>query len=331
MTTIKPTLSEPSSDGDHYINRRGDALRQRYAGTRDRRRKTAARLDEASQAQLVLLKFRKHRVATVSLVVLALLYLTALTAEFVAPYDPLQRFDNQIYAGPTSIHFTDETGLIVQYNSPETVAAYEWLVETYDRNGKYAAMLPPGVESWTDTGNNEAWVAGSIGYTINQYSVYAASKKNAPDIYKSTIALGAPTANNGDSRDGGATGGWLTIFKGAPNVDLAKELALYLLEPGNFGKISAVAGGLFMPAYSNLWTDDLIAADPNFAVIKKQVSVENPFPGDPWPAKNAPQFGAIRAQSIVENSVGAANAKSMFTRASVHPTQGTDPSTYQPA
>ncbi len=203
-------------------------------------------------------------------------------------------------------HFTDETGLIVQYNSPETVAAYEWLVETYDRNGKYAAMLPPGVESWTDTGNNEAWVAGSIGYTINQYSVYAASKKNAPDIYKSTIALGAPTANNGDSRDGGATGGWLTIFKGAPNVDLAKELALYLLEPGNFGKISAVAGGLFMPAYSNLWTDDLIAADPNFAVIKKQVSVENPFPGDPWPAKNAPQFGAIRAQSIVENSVGAA-------------------------
>ena len=25
-----------------------------------------------------------------------------------------------------------------------------------------------------------------------------------------------------------------------------------------------------------------------------------PFPGDPWPAKPAPQFGAIRAQSIVD-------------------------------
>ena len=71
-------------------------------------------------------------------------------------------------------HFTDETGQIVQFNSPETVAAYEWLAETYDRNGKYAAMLPPGVESWNDTGNNEAWLAGSIGYTHNAFRVYAA-------------------------------------------------------------------------------------------------------------------------------------------------------------
>jgi len=80
-------------------------------------------------------------------------------------------------------HFTDETGKIVQFNSPETIAAFEWLVETYDRNGKYAAMLPPGVESWTDTGNNEAYLAGSIGYTQNAFSVYAASKKNAPDVF----------------------------------------------------------------------------------------------------------------------------------------------------
>ena len=57
-------------------------------------------------------------------------------------------------------HFTDETGKKVKFNSPETVAAFEWLVETYDRNGKYAAMLPPGVESWTDTGNNEAYARG---------------------------------------------------------------------------------------------------------------------------------------------------------------------------
>ncbi|MEP7239666.1 MAG: substrate-binding domain-containing protein [Devosia sp.] len=201
-------------------------------------------------------------------------------------------------------HFTDETGLIVQYNSPETVAAYQWLVETYDRNGKYAAMLPPGVESWTDTGNNEAWVAGSIGYTINQYSVYAAAKKNAPEVYKNTVVLRTPTANNGDNRDSGQVGGWLTIFKGAPNVALAKDLALYLLDPGNFNKIASVAGGLFMPAYNNLWTPELIAADPNFGIIKQQVSVAKPFIGDPWPAKPAPQFGGIRAQSIVENSVG---------------------------
>jgi len=201
-------------------------------------------------------------------------------------------------------HFTDETGKIVQFNSPETVAAFEWFVETFDRNGKYAAMLPPGVESWTDTGNNEAYAAGSIGYTQNAFSIYAAAKKNTPDIFKNTLVLGQPVANNGDNRSGGGVGGWLTIFKNAPNVDLAKQLALDLLDPAKFAKISAVAGGLFMPAYKNLWTDELLAVDPNFKIIKEQISVEKPFLGASWPAQPAAQLDAIRAQSVLEQSVG---------------------------
>jgi len=208
-------------------------------------------------------------------------------------------------------HFSDETGQIVQFNSPETVAAYTWLTETYDRNGKYAAMLPPGVESWNDTGNNEAWLAGSIGYTLNAFSVYARAKKENNPVFPNITLLRAPTANNGDSRDGGAVGGWLTIFKNAPNKDLAKQLALDLINPDNFNKISAIAGGLFMPAYENLWTDELINADPNYAIIKEQVSVANPFLGESWPAKPAPQFGAIRASGLVEQSVGNAISKRM--------------------
>lgn len=95
---------------DHYVNRRGEELRQRYEGTKDRRRKVAEKLDEASQYQLMLTKFRKHRVATVSSFVLVMLYIVAIFAEFVAPYEPLQRFDNQIFASPTVIHFTDSNG-----------------------------------------------------------------------------------------------------------------------------------------------------------------------------------------------------------------------------
>jgi multiple sugar transport system substrate-binding protein len=200
-------------------------------------------------------------------------------------------------------HFTDETGQIVQFDSPETVAAYEWLKETYDRNGKYAAMLPPGVESWTDTSNNEAWLAGQIGYTHNAFSVYAQSKRDNNPVYPNIVLLPAPTANNGDSRDGGNVGGWMTIFKGSKNVDLAKKLALDLLDPANFGKISALGGVLFTPAYANLWTDELIATDPNLAIIKQQVSVENPFIGQSWPANPNAGVDAIRAQGVVEQSV----------------------------
>ncbi|NMA99586.1 MAG: extracellular solute-binding protein [Phyllobacteriaceae bacterium] len=201
-------------------------------------------------------------------------------------------------------HFTDETGTKVEFDSPETVAAYEFIRETYDRNGKYAAMLPPGVESWGDISNNEAWLAGSVGYTHNAFSLYAASKRDNNPVFPHTVLLSQPMANNGDHRNGGAVGGWLTISKGAPNVELAKKLALDLLDPVNFTPMSSVAGGLFMPAYENLWTEELISADPNYAIIKEQVDIEDPFIGPSWPANPAAQIDAIRAQGVLEQSMG---------------------------
>ena len=208
-------------------------------------------------------------------------------------------------------HFTDQTGQIVQFDSPETVAAFEFLGETYDRDGKYAAMLPPGVESWNDTGNNEAWLAGQIGFTQNAFSVYAQSKRDKNPVYENTILLPAPAAINGDSRDGGNVGGWMTIFKNSPNGALAKELALDLLDPVNFGKISALGGVLFTPAYEKLWTPELIASDPNLAVIKDQVSVTDPFLGQSWPANPNAGVDAIRAQGVLEQSVGNVISKRM--------------------
>jgi multiple sugar transport system substrate-binding protein len=200
-------------------------------------------------------------------------------------------------------HFTDETGQIVTWDSPETVAAYEFLRETYDRNGKYAAMLPPGVESWTDISNNEAWLAGQIGYTHNAFSAYAQSKRDNNPVYGNTVLVRAAQASNGDSRDGGQVGGWMTVFKGSKNTDLAKQLALNLLDPANFGKISAAGGVLFTPAYANLWTDELIATDKNLAIIKEQVSVTNPFLGESWPASPNAGISAIRAQGVLEQSI----------------------------
>jgi multiple sugar transport system substrate-binding protein len=201
-------------------------------------------------------------------------------------------------------HFTDESGMKVTFNSPETVAAAEWIKETYDRNGKYAAMLPPGIESWNDTGNNEAYLAGKIGYTHNAFSIYAQSKRDNNPVYGQTVLLPAPQANNGDSRDGGNVGGWLTVFKGAPNKDLAKKLALDLLDPKNFGPMAEAGGVLFTPAYANLWTPELIASDPNLAIIKEQVSVTDPFLGQSWPALPNAGIDAIRAQGVVEQMAG---------------------------
>ncbi|HEV8635023.1 MAG TPA: ABC transporter permease [Chloroflexota bacterium] len=68
------------------------------------------RLTVASQRQLVWWRFKKHKVALASAVVLALLYLVALFAEPVAPYDPQQVRGQYKYVQPVPITFVDGEG-----------------------------------------------------------------------------------------------------------------------------------------------------------------------------------------------------------------------------
>lgn len=64
----------------------------------------------ASQWQLVWWKFRKHRLGTVSLVLLVLLYLVALTYEFWAPYNMQTQDMEYVQCPPTRIRFVDSEG-----------------------------------------------------------------------------------------------------------------------------------------------------------------------------------------------------------------------------
>jgi multiple sugar transport system substrate-binding protein len=200
-------------------------------------------------------------------------------------------------------HPTDETGQIVTFDSPEAVAAVEWLAETYNRDGAYGAMLPPGIESWGDISNNEAYLAGSIGYTHNAFSVYAQAKRDENPVYPVTMLLPEAFGPAEIDRSAGSTSGWMNIFKGAQNIELAKELALHMLSPEVFIPMSSLGAGLFMPAYENLWTDELIAADRNFAIVKAQVSVEDPFIGWTSPALPNALTDAIRPPGIIEAMV----------------------------
>lgn len=92
------------------MNERAAELHKRYRRNKARRQVLAEQLYGASQYQLMRVKFKKHRVAMVSLYLLGVFYLVAIFAEFVVPYDKVQRFDDAIYASPTKIHFFDEAG-----------------------------------------------------------------------------------------------------------------------------------------------------------------------------------------------------------------------------
>jgi multiple sugar transport system substrate-binding protein len=192
---------------------------------------------------------------------------------------------------------SDETGLVVTFNSPETVAAVTWLADIYT-NEMYRPMLPPGVESWTDTGNNEAYLAGTIAMTLNQPSVYGAAKKNNPELFNNTAVLRGPKWLDGRRMEAGGNG-WFTIFKGAKNVEVAKELILALLDPANITPMAQQGGGLFLPAYADLWTDELLAIDPNFAVFRDIMFNPGLYYGISHPALPSPLHDSVNAQAIL--------------------------------
>jgi peptide/nickel transport system permease protein len=64
----------------------------------------------ASYWKLMWWRFRKHKMAIISTVILGLFYLVAALCEFVAPYDPEQYFVQYKLAPPSRIHMLDTQG-----------------------------------------------------------------------------------------------------------------------------------------------------------------------------------------------------------------------------
>jgi peptide/nickel transport system permease protein len=63
-----------------------------------------------SQAELIRLRFKKHKLAVVSLWILGLYMIFILFGEFLVPNDPVWQFANKVYVSPRPIRFIDETG-----------------------------------------------------------------------------------------------------------------------------------------------------------------------------------------------------------------------------
>jgi multiple sugar transport system substrate-binding protein len=161
-------------------------------------------------------------------------------------------------------------GQKVTFDSPETVQAVTFLGDIYT-NPKYQPMLPPGVASWTDTSNNENWLAGILGYTRNQFSVYADSKTKKNPVHENTHVfpdcIGPATDKSlllGQSQG-------FVVFKGAKNPTLAKLLAQYLVSAPALLGVAKEAPGLVMPAWDKVWDADpfFTSGDPAFPMLRK--------------------------------------------------------------
>lgn len=179
-----------------------------------------------------------------------------------------------VYGGAVN----DNAGRKVTLESPETIEAVTFITDIY-KNPKYKKMLPPGVLSWTDTGNNEAWLANVTGVTSNQLSVYAQSKATKNPVYDNTLTVpgfAGPAVDKAINVPGLSA---FVIFKGAKNPELAKLTARYLVAGKAFLGIAKASGALDHPAYKNVWTSDpyYLEGDPVFKTVHELVTQELPI------------------------------------------------------
>jgi multiple sugar transport system substrate-binding protein len=209
--------------------------------------------------------------------------------------DILQNWGTQI----TNADMTELT-----FNSPETVAAVEWLAEIYTSE-KYAPMLPPGILAWTDSSNNEAYLAGNIAYLSNAASVYAKAKADGSPLFEDTVVLNVPVGPRGEQLISGGGDGQMYVPTGAKATEQAKQLALHMLNPDIFLPISLASAGLFLPAYDNYYTMDSVVAaleaDPNIQRMGEQR--QGDFVGLSDPAEPNPYFDALSAQGIFNDMI----------------------------
>ena len=73
-------------------------------------REAEIRYYTASQFQLMWWKFKKHRLALIGVVLLAIFVFIALFAEFLSPYTPTVRTPNYLHGRPQVLHFIDADG-----------------------------------------------------------------------------------------------------------------------------------------------------------------------------------------------------------------------------
>jgi multiple sugar transport system substrate-binding protein len=199
--------------------------------------------------------------------------------------------------------WVDETGQKVTLDTPEAVAAVEWMVDTYT-NPQWERMLPPGVLSWTDPTNNEAYLGGKVAYTQNAGTVYAKAVVDGNPVAPVTI-WDFPKGGPALERFTGLGSMNFQIIKGGKNPEAAQELILSFFEEEVMKQVYTTATSYAIPAYTNMWEWEEITSVPN-SIAQKEGALDPegwnglyyPGPGNAW-------VGAVSSQNIHTDMVAA--------------------------
>jgi multiple sugar transport system substrate-binding protein len=174
-------------------------------------------------------------------------------------------------------YLTDQTGQTVTLDSPQAVEAVTWLNSIY-RDERFRRMLPPGVNAWNDTGNNEAYLAGQIGFTYNAGTLYAKAVLDKNPVAEQTLYIPKPLGPSG-VRQQSSAGHYLYFMNGSPNYDPSVVLAEHLLSDAVQKELWRISQSYVVPANERRWEDPLIKDDRIASAFRPIAFAEPPFVG----------------------------------------------------
>lgn len=186
----------------------------------------------------------------------------------------------------------DESGQKISFNSPATVAGLKWLKETYS-DPKWANMLPPGVNSWTDPSNNEAFLAGTIAITDNAGTMYAKAVLDKVPFAKDILAIPRPKRNSDGKYLDSLAGARLHTIAGTKNKDASYDLFRHLLSDGVQNKLLEISPGYVLPPYKNTWQNPLVQNDRNAKAAFPLAYPTDRFTGLRYPGPSSAAVDAI--------------------------------------
>ena len=196
----------------------------------------------------------------------------------------------------------DPTGQIVTLFSPETIDAMAWLADIY-QNPQLQGMLPPGVLSWNDLSNNEAYQAGVIGFTSNAGTVYATAKSNGNPVADVTRLVPVPTGPFGLRLQGSALH-YHYFMDGSRNFDAAAQLSEHLLSEEVQGNLYAISPGYVVPGYARLWDHPLITDDRIANAFRPVAFNEPPFQGLAYRGPLSAAADAVGQENVMTDLIG---------------------------
>jgi ABC-type glycerol-3-phosphate transport system substrate-binding protein len=201
--------------------------------------------------------------------------------------DPEVQMRNMLWSYGATV--TEEDGLTVALDSPETLEVLNWLVEMNEMGS-----FPPDFLVGDDSSNNNWYQTRSVASIVNTGSVLSWMTENDPELKELTLLTPSPAGPNGTHAAGGF-GAVLGVFNTTEHPDLAKSLLESFASPEQVWARSEAVNFGNLPVHVNAGNDP-VWDDPYLKPFIDQLQYVHPTG---WPGPGTTAAYEVQNQQVL--------------------------------